>query len=360
MRRILVVDDLEQNRLVLTKMLQLLGYEVETAADGLEALAKLPLDIDLVLLDVMMPGIDGYEVARRIRADPAVRDLPVIMVTALDQREDRVRAVEAGASDFIAKPVDRTELRVRLDSQMQLKEAKDALKRHSQELEGKVEQRTAALRRALEEMAEAQRLTYAAQLDTIHRLVIAAGYKDFDTAEHIQRLSRLGTVLAEALHLPPGEIEVLRHAIPMHDVGKIGIPDAILLKPGRLTPEERGVMETHTTIGSRILAGSSSPLLQAGETIALTHHERWDGTGYPQKLAGEDIPLSGRLCALVDVYDALSSDRPYRAALPESETLALMREGRGTQFDPALFDLFLEQLARMREVRAEAPARAPV
>src|SRR5688572_2977437 len=163
-------------------MLQLLGYEVETAADGLEALAKLPLDIDLDLLDVMMPGIDGYEVARRIRADPAVPDLPVIMVTALDQREDRVRAVEAGASDFIAKPVDRTELRVRLDSQMQLKEAKDALKRHSQELEGKVEQRTAALRRALEEMAEAQRLTYAAQLDTIHRLVLAAGYKDFDTA----------------------------------------------------------------------------------------------------------------------------------------------------------------------------------
>ncbi|HEX9668096.1 MAG TPA: HD domain-containing phosphohydrolase, partial [Thermoanaerobaculia bacterium] len=167
-------------------------------------------------------------------------------------------------------------------------------------------------------------------------------------------------VLAEALRLPPGEIEVLRHAIPMHDVGKIGIPDAVLLKPGRLTPEERLVMESHAVIGGRILAGSSSPLLQAGETIALTHHERWDGTGYPRRLAGEDIPLGGRLCALVDVYDALSSDRPYRPALPESETLALMRDGRGTQFDPDLFDLFLEHLARLREVRAALPAPAPV
>ncbi|HVS00199.1 MAG TPA: HD domain-containing phosphohydrolase [Thermoanaerobaculia bacterium] len=352
-KRILVVDDLDHNRILLGGLVETLGYEVETARDGLEALAKLPLDVDLILLDVMMPGIDGYEVTRRVRADPIFCDLPIIVVTALDNREDRVRAVQAGANDFIAKPIDKTELLVRLSSQLKLKEAQDALKRSQTELENKVTQRTEALRQALQTMADAQRSIYDAHLDTIERLVLAAEYKDHDTAVHIRRMSGYGVILAQALRLPPGEVEILRHAIPMHDVGKIGIPDAILLKPGKLTREEREIMCSHTVIGARILAGSPSRLLQAGEIIALSHHEHWDGQGYPQGVAGESIPLWGRICALADVFDALTSDRPYRAALSTEETLELMWKGRGSQFDPALFDLLIAQLDAILEVQKD-------
>jgi putative two-component system response regulator len=351
-KRILVVDDVDHNRTLMENLVRSLGYEVETAREGHEALAKLPLDIDLILLDVMMPGIDGYEVARRVRADGSFSDLPIIMVTALDSREDRVRAVEAGANDFIAKPVDRTELLVRVSSQLRLKEAQDALKRSHLDLEQKVEQRTHALRLALQTAADAQLKTYEAHLDTIQRLVLAAEYKDHATAEHIQRMSRFAIVLARALRLPPGEIEILRHAIPMHDVGKIGIPDSILLKPGKLSEEEREIMNSHTVIGGRILGGSPSDLLQAGEVIALSHHEWWDGGGYPRRLRGEEIPLSGRICTLADVFDALTSDRPYRPALSNEEALEIMREGRGTQFDPRLFDVFLAHLDDLFEVQA--------
>lgn len=352
-KRILVVDDVENNRLLLKTLVGSLGYEVETARDGLDALAKLPLDIDLILLDVVMPGIDGYEVARRVRAGASYGDVPIIMVTSLDSREDRVRAVQAGASDFIAKPVEKTELSVRLASQLELKEAQDALKRSQAELEHKVERRTADLRRTVETLSEAQQRTYDAHLDTIRRLVLAAEYKDHETAQHIQRMSRLAEVLAKALRLPPGEVEVLRHAIPMHDVGKIGIPDAILLKPGRLTAEERAVMSSHTVIGARLLAGSPSNLLQAGEVIALSHHEWWDGGGYPKGLRGEEIPLSGRICAVADVFDALTSDRPYRKALSNEEALDLMQVGRGSQFDPSLFDVFWGHLDEIFTVKAD-------
>ncbi len=181
--------------------------------------------------------------------------------------------------------------------------------------------------------------------------MVAAEYKDLATAQHIQRLSRYSVVLAELLHLSPGDIDLLRHSIPMHDVGKLGIPDAILLKPGALTAEERRIMNSHTLIGASILAGSRSQLLQAGEIIALTHHEHWDGRGYPHGLSGESIHLWGRICALVDVFDALTSDRPYRPALSSQEAFAIMREGRGTQFDPDVFDVFAANFPKFVAVR---------
>jgi putative two-component system response regulator len=338
-RRILVVDDVEQNRVVVGALVEALGYDVETASDGLDALGKLE-GVDLVLLDVMMPGLSGFDVLRRMRREESSQDLPVIMVTALDSRADRVQAVAAGASDFIAKPVDKTELVVRIGSQLRLKEAQDALKRHRAELEQTVAERTAELRRSLEEKADAQRRTWAAHLDTIRCLVLAAEFKDRHTAGHIQRISHYSTTLARAFGLPEAEIEVLRHAAPMHDVGKIGIPDAILLKEGALTPEERKVMQSHTLIGSQLLAGSASELLRAGEMIALTHHEKWDGSGYPRGLAGLEIPLWGRICALVDVFDALTSHRPYRRALSNAQALEIMREGRASHFDPELLEVF--------------------
>jgi putative two-component system response regulator len=349
--RILVVDDVEQNVMLLGGLVRSLGYEVETARDGLEALAKLALGVDLVLLDVMMPGLDGYEVARRVRAEPRTKDLPIIMVTVLDSREDRVKAIQAGASDFIAKPVDKTELLVRISSQLKLKEAQDELKRGQAELEERVAHRTDELRRTCEVAADANRRTYAAHIDTIRRLVLAAELRDADTARHILRLSRYSAVLAKALRMSPGETEVLGHAVTMHDVGKIGIPDAILLKRGPLTAEERAVMESHTLIGGRILAESASELMQQGHVVALSHHERWDGSGYPRRLRGEQIPLSGRICAVVDVFDAMTTERPYRVAFPWEEAIAEMREGRGRHFDPRLLDLFMDNLDEVLEVR---------
>lgn len=340
--RILIVDDEELNRELLESLVASFGHEPEMARDGVEALAKLKLDIDLVLLDVMMPVMDGFEVARRIREDPDTSDLPIIMVTALTSKEDRLRAVEAGANDFITKPIDKTELKVRTESLLRMKEAQDAVKRHKAELEKKVEQRTADLRLALQDMAEAQRKTYQAHLETIQRLAIAAEYKDEDTAAHIHRMSNYCAIIARVLHLPPGEVELILHASPMHDVGKIGIPDHILLKPGKLTPEEWTIMKEHSVMGGRILGEAEDDLIKAGEIIALSHHEKWDGSGYPKGLKGEDIPLIGRITAIADVFDALTSKRPYKSPMSNEKAFAIIKDSIGTHFDPKVGEAFFK------------------
>jgi len=337
---ILVVDDEEENRKLLMAMLESFGHISETAKDGLEALAKLKLGIDLVLLDVRMPGMDGFEVVRRIRGDTEAHDIPIIMVTGLAGKEERLRAVEVGVNDFISKPVDITELRVRTASLLKMKEAQDAIKHHQAMLEETVQKRTADLRKALEEMVEAQRRTYEAQLDTIQRLALAAEYKDKETLFHIRRISCYCSLLGQKMHLSPDQVEVLQMASSMHDVGKIGIPDAILLKPDDLTPDERNIIKQHTVIGGRILSGSQSELLQAGEIIALSHHEKWDGNGYPRGLSGKDIPLYGRICALADVFDALTNERPYKKAFSNNKAIEIMNAARGRYFDPEIFDLF--------------------
>lgn len=202
-------------------------------------------------------------------------------------------------------------------------------------------------------MAEAQRRTHKAHLDTIKRLAIAAEYKDEDTAIHIDRMSNYCAIIARELHLPPGEVEVILNASPMHDVGKIGIADAILLKPGKLDNDEWDIMKQHTTMGGRILSGSSSDLLLAGEVIALSHHEKWDGSGYPKGLAGEDIPLFGRICAVADVFDALISERPYKKAFSNEKAYEILREGRGTQFDPKVLDAFFKRLDKVVAIQEQ-------
>ncbi|MDH7568492.1 MAG: response regulator [Armatimonadota bacterium] len=350
-KRVLVVDDEELSRQVLVDLMASFGHEVETARDGIEALAKLHLDIDLVLLDVAMPGMDGYQVARRIREDPMAGDVPIVMVTALSAREDRLRAVEAGANDFIAKPADPTELRVRTTSLLRMKAAQDALKQQQAQLEQTIQRRTAALRQALAEMEEAQRRAHAAYLDTIQRLAIAAEFKDAGTAGHIRRIGQFCGILAEAIRLPPSEVEILRHATPMHDVGKIGIPDRILLKPGQLDPEEWNLMKQHTIIGHHILDGSPSELLDAGAVVALSHHEKWDGTGYPGGLAGEEIPLWGRICAVADLFDAYTSERPYKSARSNEDAWSLLRTSAGTHLDPRLVEAFLDHRDAIREIQ---------
>ncbi len=352
-KRILIVDDEQALRDMLATILNFHGHETETAQDGFEALAKVKLDIDLVLTDIQMPGMDGFEVVRRIREDADVRDIPICVVTGNTSKEDQLRAVQAGASDFICKPVDEIELRIRTASLLRQKEAQDAIKIYQKELEAKIDQRTASLRKALDEMVAAQRQSHQAHLDTIRRLVIAAEYKDECTGNHIQRISLICEFIALKLNLPANDVELIRLASPMHDVGKLGIPDHILLKPAKLTVDEYEIIKKHTTIGASILNDSASELIQTGEIIALSHHEKWNGKGYPKQLKGEDIPLSGRICALADVYDALSSKRPYKEAFPHEKVIEIIREEKGKHFDPDLTDLFCENLDEILKLTKE-------
>lgn len=348
---VLVADDSAASRTALAEMLRQLGYSVEEAQDGFEALAKLKLDVDIVLLDVVMPGMDGFEVARRIRQDPKSALLPIVMVTGLAGREDRLRAVEAGANDFIAKPVDFTELRVRVSSLLKLKEAQDALRRHQAELEETVARRTAALQEALEEASKAHRRTREAYIDTVFRLALVAEYKDKGTGAHIRRIGELCAVIGQALHLSPEEVEVLRLASQMHDVGKMGIPDQILLKPGPLNSDEWSIMKRHTVYGRHILQGSPSDLLEVGSVIALSHHEKWDGSGYPSGLSGEDIPIWGRICAVADCFDAMTMERPYKPALDSEFAREEVAKGAGVHFDPQVVEAFLSNFDAILEVQ---------
>jgi putative two-component system response regulator len=350
-KRVLVIDDDDGIRKITQMLVEGMGHQVETARNGLEGLEKLQRGVDLVLLDVVMPGLDGFDVCRRIRQDPVGREVPVIMVTSLETKEHRLHAVEAGASDFIGKPVDEIELRVRSSSLLKMKEAQDEVRRYQLHLERMCTERTASLSRALAQMAEAQRLAYQAQLETVERLAILAEYKDKVTARHIERMSEYCAIIARGLKLPPEEVELILHASRMHDVGKIAVPDAILRKPSSLDPDEWAVMKQHSMIGSTILDNSSSEILQAGCVIALHHHERWDGAGYPNGLAGSDIPLWGRICAVGDVFDAVTSERPYKAAFPNEVALQLLRDGRGKHFDPHVVDVFFDCLEEILAIQ---------
>lgn len=350
-RRILVVDDDADARLLHSSALSHLGHETEVAEDGIEGLAKLPLGIDMMVVDGDMPGMDGFELAERVRADERYRHIPIVMVTGLKGGADRRRAMEVGITDFLTKPLDIEELELRSKWLLELKELSDSHADSEAELARQVEERTEALRAALEETAEAERRVRAAFLEAIRRLTIAAESKDQDTAQHIERIGIYSGIVGRKLGMTPGESERLRHAAPMHDVGKIGVPDAILLKPGKLTEEEWVIMRTHTTHGAEILGGSDSPVLQLAERIALSHHERWDGGGYPNGISGEDIPVEARVCAVVDFYDALTMDRPYRGPVPPAEVLGMMREERGRHFDPDALDAFIEVHPEIEEIR---------
>lgn len=352
-KRVLVVDDEEKVRELHARLVRAMGHEAETAADGVEALAKLALGIDLVLLDGQMPNMDGFDVATRIRAMPQGVFLPIIMVTGLDSARDHRRALEVGVNDFMTKPIDHDALTLRMRWLLELKWAHDQLRERGSSLERSVQERTTALRKALDEMTAAKRQIYGAHLDTIRRLTIAAEYKDHDTAEHIERIGLYAQVLAEAVGMSPGERETLRHAAPLHDVGKLGIPDAILLKPAKLDEDEWTIMRTHTTLGAELLEGSESDVISMGQIIARAHHERWDGKGYPDGLAGEAIPLEARICAVVDYFDALTMDRPYRRSVAPGVVLDMMRAESGAHFEPAVLDAFLGCQDEITRIRTE-------
>jgi putative two-component system response regulator len=354
--RILIVDDDERIRMMHARLVGGLGHAYELAADGLEALAKLTLGVDLVLLDGQMPHMDGFEVAQRIRETPEYAFLPIIMVTGLAGAVEHRRALETGINDFITKPIDRDILQLRTRWLLELKRAHDELREQRTSLERTVETRTVALREALGETTEARRQIHRAHLDTIRRLTVAAELKDHDTGLHSERIGLYARVMAEALGMSPGEAETVRHAAPLHDVGKLGIPDQILLKPGKLDEREWAIMRSHTTLGADLLADSESDIIRMGQGIARSHHERWDGGGYPEGLRGLEIPLEARICAVADFFDALTMDRPYRQAVATDVVLDMIREESGAHFDPSAVEAFFDHLVEITEIRKDLVA----
>lgn len=350
---VLVVDDEAAVRRVLQKLLTADGYEVLQAADGEEALAVIAEHpVDTVLLDVMMPGLSGLEVCRRIRSRDTTAYTPVVFVTAANDRSFRRQAREAGADDFLSKPFDEVELLARIRNTIRVKLYYDQLAKERNQLKLTVDGRTAALKEATAQLERVRAELEHARHDTLERLTRAAEFRDDETAAHLQRMSHYCRLIARKKGLDDYTSELLRVASPMHDVGKIGIPDNILLKPGRLTPEEFQIMKQHAEIGYRILTGSDSQLLKMAAIIARSHHEKWDGSGYPQGLQAEDIPLEGRIAAVADVFDALTSARPYKAAWPLEDAVSLLRDGRGKHFDPELVELFLGSMDEVLDIRA--------
>jgi len=347
-RTILVVDDDPINRRVLCKYLQGMGHHVLSAESGPDALGLMSENVDLVLSDVVMPEMDGFALTRLLRANPLWEHIPVVMVTTLGDRQARLEAVQAGAVDYIGKPLDETELRIRVSAILLTKEKSDEVRWFQAELAAMVEERTLALRTALSQLQEAS-------LEVVHRLSAAAESRDPETGAHLVRMSNYCVLIAARLGLCEQDIDVLRHASPMHDVGKIAVPDAVLMKPGPLTGDEWRIMREHPAYGARILANSGNRLLQAGEEIALTHHERFDGSGYPHGLKGAAIPLFGRICAVADVFDALTSKRPYKPPYAAEHSLSVMADGRGSHFDPEILDAFFagtdEAMAVLRRHR---------
>jgi len=341
--KILIVDDEPHNLLLLRRHLTLMGCEVIAAENAVLALELLDRSIDLVLSDVMMPEMDGFEFVAAIREHPEVQNVPVIMVTTLSEKEDRLKAVEAGANDFITKPVDALELRVRVSSMLRLREQQREIQRFETELHQMVVARTMELQAALKRMKKSHQ-------DTIIHLSAAAEYKDEETGEHILRMSNISAIIAEGLGLDDEEVDLILKSSPMHDLGKIGIPDHILLKPGPLDPDEWEIMKTHAQIGAEILGAGDSDYVNMGAIIALSHHEKWDGSGYPSGLSGEDIPLAGRICAVADVFDALTSRRPYKEAFSVEKSLGIMAQGRGSHFDPQVYDVFIKRLPEILKV----------
>ena len=331
---ILVVDDQHQNIELLEAYLIPQGYEIITASNGEEALEKLyGNQIDLILLDIMMPGMDGFEVIRRVREDNLHQLLPIILVTALRGTEDRVKGIEAGCDDFISKPVDKIELLARVRALLKVKAYYDLMSNYQKELEIEVNMRTQELKNAFESIK-------AASLETIHRLSAASEYKDEDTGAHIKRMSRYAIAVARRMGLNEDIIEKILYAAPMHDLGKIGIPDMILLKPGKLDPLEWEIMKQHTLIGGEILKASDSEFIKLGESIARSHHEKWDGSGYPDGLKGIEISITNRITTIADVFDALTSKRSYKEPFSMQKSLTIIHEGRGSYFDPDVVDAF--------------------
>jgi putative two-component system response regulator len=327
--RILVVDDEKPNVLLLERILAEAEYTNVLSTTDSGAVRGLVEEFqpDLILLDLHMPGMDGFAVMEQLKAsfDPASNP-PVLVLTADITREVKHRALVVGARDFLTKPLDMKEVLLRIGNILNIRSLERALREEKAHLEERVQERTKDLDDA--------------QMETFERLALAAEFRDDDTGEHTRRVGSSAALIATELGLPDGDVDMLRRAAALHDVGKIGIPDRILLAPRALSVEEFDVVKKHTEIGARLLSGSRSPVLAMAEQVAWSHHERWNGEGYTG-LSGEDIPLVGRITTVADVFDALTHVRPYKTAWPVDQAMAEMKKQRGKQFDPDALDAFL-------------------
>ena len=348
---ILIVDDVPENLSVLGELLQP-TYRVRAAISGARALqiANSPPPPDLILLDVMMPGMDGYQVLRELRDNATTRDIPVIFVTAMDGTDDEEKGLDLGAVDYITKPIRPAIVLARVRAQLELKRARDILSDHNAYLEQEVARR----------MAENQLI----QEVSIHALAHLAETRDPETGNHLRRTQEYVRTLARGLkhhprfshYLDERTIGQLAQSAPLHDIGKVGIPDHILLKPGKLTPDEWAIMKTHAEIGAeaiaQAIADSARPVefLQIAQEIARGHHEKWDGSGYPRGLAGDGIPISARLMALADVFDALICARVYKPPMPYEEAYSIIVSGSGTHFDPDVVDAFIREFDTFKRI----------
>jgi putative two-component system response regulator len=332
--RILIVDDDCHVRELVRRLLERAGYACALAENGFEARRLLTKRrFELIVCDLQMPGESGLDVISHVRR--AYPDTAAIVVTGVDDEKLADHALTLGAYGYVVKPFSSTDLSIQVLNALRRRELENAQRHERERLEHMVEERTGELQRAVDELKRTEE-------ETVRRLAAAVEARDHETAEHIERVGEFSALVADYLGLAEAHCELIRRSSTLHDVGKIGVPDEILLKPGPLTPAEVRAMQRHAKIGHDILSGSGLDLLDLAATIAWTHHERIDGTGYPRGLAGSEIPLEGRIVAVVDVYDALTSDRPYRPGLTHEDALALMREGSGTHFDAIVLGAFMQ------------------
>jgi putative two-component system response regulator len=354
---VLVVDDTELNLRMISQVLRKEGYQTRAVNSGQEALAAVKETLpEVILLDITMPDVDGYEVCQQLKADSRTADVPIIFISALDAVIDKVKAFKVGGADYIPKPIQVQELVARVRNQIDLRRLQQQLKAQNDILEDKNSQLISEIRKRQAVEAEIRKLNAnleakvrartqdleRAQLEILERLSLAGERRDDDTGKHTLRVGYVSSLITTTLGQSQQAADMIRLAARLHDIGKIGIPDQILLKPGKLTNEEYSLMKEHTTIGAEMLSGSSSPLMRLAEEIASSHHERWDGKGYPRGLAGRDIPLSGRIVAVADVFDALTHERPYKDAWHFERVINELCDMRGSQFDPKVVNAFLK------------------
>jgi len=341
--KILIVDDNEDNRYTLSRRLVRLGYsninEADDGLSGLKAIAK--RSYDLVLLDIMMLGMDGFGVLEELRKEGLLPGLPVVVISAIEELDSVVRCIEMGAEDYLPKPFNPVLLGARVKACLEKNALRKIEHAYRDRLEEKVAERTQELERS--------------RRNVIRSLGIAGEYRDYETGSHVLRMSKYCRVLALKAGLPDDIAADIYLASSLHDLGKIGIPDKILLKPGKLDPDEWEIMKTHTDIGAEILQAHKAPVLVMARGIALTHHEKWDGSGYPKGLKGEAIPVEGRITAICDVFDALSSKRPYKEPWPFDKIKDFIRENAGSHLDPTLVAHFLEIYEQIVEIRETLP-----